>query len=602
MGVVCDDVEMNANCIWMASVRIRIRQPVRKRIPLLNQCEHFKAKLPVIRELVRHHLGITRRGQDRELMQDVIGEALYGKEFYLQKNEETGREDFLFYPYETGAARVVAIRRVCMSNNGLKVMEKLVDNKKPIFTSRQHRVLAKRMFQRTPILEAFLDHCEKNVDLYWPDITLSHIAQYTDPTCESGKFAIEEVLKMADTLRDDRARGIVEEWKDICEKNVSQLTGEEKDRKLEVLRKTRATSRNPETTMRQIARTVELDQNIVSQVQVATEDDIREFTQSQATRDISSFSIRTRREESEENLSARPPRTTKSPSKSRYEIISGPDLDRSRSRQRLECQNDRGEDPSAAEEARAETDDLPAVPRVPRTRATVEPSLNAGRAGVEAGGEAGEKITDDIDTARARVGVSTSRGGAIEARNEIDEDDTPAAAIEEITTAILDDIQPAKPSPQTCAKIGCPGRAPSYGHICNVCSRVVHALCSHTLLKHVNIQGPSDFVCSAHVARSQRGQEAETPREGQRRDSNPIPSSAPVPIPAPEPSQRSASSPSSPPPEQGQQDENYTANIHKIEEMRTELSSLAKVRLVLAPHNWTRSCPLLDILKRLLKL
>ena len=63
----------------------------------------------------------------------------------------------------------------------------------------------------------------------------------------------------------------------------------------------------------------------------------------------------------------------------------------------------------------------------------------------------------------------------------------------------IDEIQPSGPRLQKCAITGCPGRIPSYNHTCNVCSLVVHALCSQAFLEHITINDSCDYVCIGHA-------------------------------------------------------------------------------------------------------
>ena len=172
----------------------------------------------------------------------------------------------------------------------------------------------------------------------------------------------------------------------------------------------------------------------------------------------------------------------------------------------------------------------------------------------------------------------------------------------------IDEIQPAQAGPrlQKCAITGCPGRLHSYGHTCNVCSRVVHTLCSHTFLKHITIKDPSDLVCSEHAeqqlppsplpqgptqspaASSTRGTSS---RRGTRRgtrthDKADASRREPADYMSPDQTQDSTQDRDS----GNTTDElrkNYEGNLEKINELESQLGNLAEVRLVL-PNDISR--------------
>ena len=284
VDIIPHDVKMDANCVWMASVKIRIRQPVRKSISLIEQCENFKAMLPTIGEIVDSRLGLHLNGKKSELTQDYIGEAIYGKEFHMQKNNETGVEAFLFFP--NGATRVAAIRRVCQCKNGLDVMRKLHNNGRPIFTQRQNRFLVRKMFQRTPILETFLSNLAYSIHLVWQDVTLGHIALWTDPASIDGKKALDDIIQVSTSMNEERTKKIALEWRELCAAHkVSDVTGHTRKLRLQRLRGQVSICPDGEGVMRQINRSLENETRLQAQVrvQVVSDEQIQDFSQSQAT-------------------------------------------------------------------------------------------------------------------------------------------------------------------------------------------------------------------------------------------------------------------------------------------------------------------------------
>ena len=337
VGIIPDEVKMDANCVWMASAKMHIRQPVRKSISLIEQCENFKAMLPNVRQIVDSRLGLHTTGRKRELTQNVIGEALYGKEFHMQKSKEAGEEDFLFF--RNGALRVAAIRRVCQCNNGLDVMCKLHTNGISIFTQRQNKVLGRKLFKHTSILETFLSKVGDTKDLVWQDVTLAHIALWTDPASIHGKNALDDIIQTSTSINDERTQKLGIEWRELCAShNVSDVTGQTRELRLQRLRGQVSISPDAEGAMRQLNRSLENERRLQAQVrvEVVSDEQIQDFSQSQRTAPAPNRGSRIENRAAQDRPVGALTPAPSLPRKRRFEIISVPDAGPSRKRRVVE--------------------------------------------------------------------------------------------------------------------------------------------------------------------------------------------------------------------------------------------------------------------------